>query len=105
MLSPSLSTSISDAGAGGTSARGDGRRCELTFLKLREKYLTYEDEGVFADEDRARLYQRLARMDAARLTIFLLFVELGNKSEVARRLGAHRNTVSRIIEGIRRELI
>ena len=60
---------------------------------------------MFEDEERKRLYQRLARMDAARLTIFLLFVELGNKSEVARRLGAHRNTVSRIIDGIRRELV
>lgn len=44
-------------------------------------------------------------MDAARLTIFLLYVELGNKSEVARRLGAHRNTVCRIIESIRRQLV
>lgn len=77
----------------------------MTFLKLREKYLTYEDRGVFEDEDRVRVFRKLAKMDIARLTIFLLFVELGNKSEVARRLGAHRNTVSRIIDGIRRELV
>ena len=68
------------------------------------KYLTYEDRGIFADEDRRVVFARLRRLDAARLTIFLLYVELGNKSEVARRLGAHRNTVSRIIDGIRREL-
>lgn len=65
------------------------------------KYLTYEDRGIFADEDRRVVFARLRRLDAARLTIFLLYVELGNKSEVARRLGAHRNTISRIIDGVR----
>lgn len=65
------------------------------------KYLTYEDRGIFADEDRRAVFARLRRLDAARLTIFLLYVELGNKSEVARRLGAHRNTISRIIDGVR----
>lgn len=65
------------------------------------KYLTYEDRGIFADEDKQVVFARLRRLDAARLTIFLLYVELGNKSEVARRLGAHRNTISRIIDGVR----
>lgn len=65
------------------------------------KYLTYEDRGIFADEDKRAVFARLRRLDAARLTIFLLYVELGNKSEVARRLGAHRNTISRIIDGVR----
>lgn len=50
------------------------------------------------------MYAALKRLNAAKLTIFLLYVELENKTEVARRLGAHRNTVSRIIDGIRREL-
>lgn len=43
-------------------------------------------------------------MDAARLTIFLLFVELGSKVEVARRLEVHRNTIGRIIKKLQEEL-
>ena len=43
-------------------------------------------------------------MDAARLTIFLLFVELGSKVEVARRLAVHRNTIGRIIKELQEEL-
>ena len=71
---------------------------------LTAKYLTWEDRGIFADEDKRKVYAALKRLNAAKLTIFLLYVELENKTEVARRLGAHRNTVSRIIDGIRREL-
>lgn len=76
----------------------------MTYQALTAKYLTFEDKGIFADEDKRKVYAALRRLDAAKLTIFLLYVELENKTEVARRLGAHRNTVSMIIERIRKEV-
>lgn len=51
-----------------------------------------------------RVLTRMARKDAPRLTIFLLYVELGSGAEVARRLGVHRSTISRLLKKIRREL-
>lgn len=69
--------------------------------------MTREGSGDIFDEtpDQVRrMYRVLGGMDAPRLTIFLLYVELGSKVEVARRLGVHRNTVGRLIDKIRNEL-
>lgn len=51
-----------------------------------------------------KMYKVLAGLDAARLTIFLLVVELGCISEVARRLKVHRSTVGRIFHRIEKEI-
>ena len=87
-----------------TSASGDGKRTGLDYKTLAEKYLTYQDRGIWNDEKIISIYRKLARIDAARLTIFLLFVELGSKVEVARRLEVHRNTIGRIIKQLQEEL-
>ena len=50
------------------------------------------------------MYRVLGGLDAARLTIFLLCVEIGNKTEVARRLGVHRNTIIRIYTKVTKEI-
>lgn len=75
------------------------------YKKLAAKYLR-QDQGIWDETpDRVRkLYQALARIDAARLTIFLLCVELGNKTEVARRLKVHRNTIIRIYAAVTKEI-
>ena len=76
----------------------------MDYKTLAEKYLTYQDRGIWNDEKIISIYRKLARIDAARLTIFLLFVELGSKVEVARRLEVHRNTIGRIIKQLQEEL-
>ncbi len=51
-----------------------------------------------------KVYRVLGSMDAPRLTIFLLYVELGSGAEVARRLGVHRSTISRLLKKIREQM-
>ena len=51
-----------------------------------------------------KVYRVLGNMDAPRLTIFLLYVELGSGAEVARRLGVHRSTISRLLKKIREQM-
>lgn len=102
--SESSDTSISRHEEDSTRRSEDGRREGLDYRSLARKYLTYRDEGIWSDEKKASIYRKLERMDAARLTIFLLFVELGSKVEVARRLEVHRNTIGRIIKKLQEEL-
>ena len=75
------------------------------YKRLASKYLKRE-EGIWDEtpDKVRRLYRALAKIDAARLTIFLLCVEIGNKTEVARRLGVHRNTILRIYAAVTKEI-
>lgn len=76
------------------------------YKRLAAKYLKKDDLGIWDEtpEKVRRLYAALAKIDAARLTIFLLCVELENKTEVARRLGVHRNTIIRIYAAVTKDI-
>ena len=103
---PSYATSTGGRQAPGQRRRGGGKPSGLDYRTLVEKYLEREEQGIWDETppQLRKIYRTLARMDAPRLTIFLLYAELGSKAEVARRLGVHRSTIGRIIDRIRNEL-
>lgn len=76
------------------------------YRALAEKYLCLTDMGIWEERrpQVLRMYRVLASLDAPRLTIFLLVVELGKISEVARRLKVHRSTIGRIYHRIEKEI-
>ena len=55
------------------------------------------DKGIWEDRNIKvmRMYRALSRLNASDLTFFLLCIEYGNISKVARQLGVHRNTMTR----------
>lgn len=106
MHSDSYGGSIIPGGRNGGKSRGVGLPAVWDYKALTEKYLTETDRGIW--EERSirvrRMYKTLAGLNAAELTIFLLVVELGSCSAVARRLKVHRSTTTRIYHRIEKKI-
>lgn len=63
-----------------------------------------EPSFVQRDEKIEKMYGALAKMDSSELVIFLMVVEIGSLSEVARRLKVHRKTLTRMYYKIKEKL-
>lgn len=92
-------------GASGTRCTESGKNEGLDYRRLVEKYLMRDEPSfVQRDEKIEQMYKVLNSLDTSKITIFLMVVEIGSLSEVARRLKVHRKTLTRMYYKIKEKL-
>lgn len=92
-------------GASGTRCTESGKNEGLDYRRLVEKYLMRDEPSfVQRDEKIEQMYRVLNSLDTSKITIFLMVVELGSMSEVARRLNIHRRTLARMYHRIEKKI-
>jgi len=78
----------------------------VDYRALVKTYLSNEDRGIWEERSPRirKMYGAIARLSPSKKAILLLVTEIGNISEVARRLKLPKTTVWRVYDGIRKEI-
>lgn len=77
-----------------------------TYKSLKDDFFCDRIEGIWSEEDaRSRAtFRALNKLPPAELTIFLMWVQTGSYSKVARALKVNRSTSYRKVEKIRKKI-
>lgn len=77
----------------------------ISAKEIKNIVKSYEIETVFSDDDRSYyIKEALNCMETSDKIIYLLYLELGTKTDVAKLLGISRISASRIIKNIEAQI-